>query len=65
MLLGMQGLGKPGVNQAKMIEWGVFDVMRADVNTSAVSVLTDILRRLHGWLLPTDDQPPIVHPQDA
>ena len=21
----MQGLGKPGVNQAKMIEWGLFD----------------------------------------
>ncbi len=21
----MQGLGKPGCNQAKMIEWGVFD----------------------------------------
>lgn len=25
LLLAMQGLGKPGVNQAKMIEWGVFD----------------------------------------
>ncbi|HEX7474442.1 MAG TPA: molybdopterin-dependent oxidoreductase [Dehalococcoidales bacterium] len=23
--LAMQGLGKPGVNQAKMIEWGLFD----------------------------------------
>jgi anaerobic selenocysteine-containing dehydrogenase len=24
MLLGMQGLGKPGVHQVKMIEWGMF-----------------------------------------
>ena len=24
--LAMQGLGKPGVNQAKMIEWGLFDM---------------------------------------
>jgi anaerobic selenocysteine-containing dehydrogenase len=24
MLLGMQGLGKPGVHQVKMIEWGLF-----------------------------------------
>ena len=25
LLLAMQGLGKPGANQAKMIEWGLFD----------------------------------------
>ncbi len=25
LLLAMQGLGKPGVNQAKMIEWGLFE----------------------------------------
>ena len=25
MLLGMQGLGKPGVHQAKMIEWGLWN----------------------------------------
>jgi molybdopterin guanine dinucleotide-containing S/N-oxide reductase-like protein len=25
MLLGMQGLGKPGVHQVKMLEWGMFD----------------------------------------
>lgn len=25
LLLAMQGLGRPGVNQAKMIEWGLFD----------------------------------------
>ena len=24
MLLGMQGLGKPGVHQAKMIEWNLW-----------------------------------------
>jgi len=24
--LAMQGLGKPGINQAKMIEWGLFDM---------------------------------------
>jgi trimethylamine-N-oxide reductase (cytochrome c) len=26
MLLGMQGLGKPGRNQLKMIEWGLFSL---------------------------------------
>jgi trimethylamine-N-oxide reductase (cytochrome c) len=25
LLLAMQGLGKPGVNQVKMLEWGMFD----------------------------------------
>ena len=25
LLLGMQGLGKPGVHQVKMLEWGMFD----------------------------------------
>ena len=31
ILLGMQGLGKPGANQVKMIEWGLWD------NPAAVS----------------------------
>jgi len=28
LLLAMQGLGKPGINQVKMLEWGIFDKNR-------------------------------------
>ena len=41
LCLAMQGLGKPGCNQSKMIEWGLLDNME-QMSPPAPSVLTDL-----------------------
>jgi molybdopterin guanine dinucleotide-containing S/N-oxide reductase-like protein len=41
LCLAMQGLGKPGCNQAKMIEWGLLDNFE-QMSPPAPSVLTDL-----------------------
>jgi len=41
LCLAMQGLGKPGCNQAKMIEWGLLDSFE-QMSPPAPSVLTDL-----------------------
>ena len=44
--LAMQGLGKPGANQAKMIEWGLFDNPRP-VRPAQAAARAQPARRLH------------------
>ena len=60
--LAMQGLGKPGVNQAKMIEWGLFDKPDQYAQPKPLRV-PNLRKRLHRRP-PRRDQPPVVHPQD-
>ena len=60
--LAMQGLGKPGVNQAKMIEWGLFD--KPDQYAQPLPLRVPNLRAAHTGGHPGRDQPPIVHSQD-
>jgi len=45
--LGMQGLGKPGCNQAKMIEWGLLDNME-QMSAPAPAVLTHLMEAYTG-----------------
>jgi molybdopterin guanine dinucleotide-containing S/N-oxide reductase-like protein len=47
LCLAMQGLGKPGCNQAKMIEWGVFD-MQDMMCSPQPSVLSDLMPAFTG-----------------
>jgi anaerobic selenocysteine-containing dehydrogenase len=49
LCLAMQGLGRPGVQQASMIEWGVFDDPR-QLAAPAPSVLTDLSAAYTGAL---------------
>jgi anaerobic selenocysteine-containing dehydrogenase len=47
LCLAMQGLGRPGCNQAKMIEWGVFDMMEVMAAPNPV-VLSDLMPAFRG-----------------
>ena len=47
LCLAMQGLGRPGCNQSKMIEWGLLDDFE-QMSPPAPSVLTRPARGLHG-----------------
>jgi trimethylamine-N-oxide reductase (cytochrome c) len=47
LCLAMQGLGRPGCNQAKMIEWGLLDNMD-QMSPPAPSVLTDLFQAYTG-----------------
>jgi len=47
MCLAMQGLGRPGRNQAKMIEWGVFDMMEVMAAPNPL-VLSDLIPAFTG-----------------
>ena len=48
LCLAMQGLGKPGCNQAKMIEWGLSDRPEQHVGARARRCSPTCMRRLHG-----------------
>ena len=62
LCLAMQGLGRPGCNQAKMIEWGLFDNPEQQSPADAPG-LHRLEHRLHRWSSRLA-QPPLVHPQD-
>lgn len=55
LLLAMQGLGKPGANQVKMIEWGLFD-NQEQVATPRGIVLPILLKAYTGGH-PADENP--------
>jgi anaerobic selenocysteine-containing dehydrogenase len=61
MLLGMQGVGKPGCNQATMIEWGVFDLME-QMSTPQPMRLIDLLPAYTGGM-PTETNHPSFIPK--
>jgi trimethylamine-N-oxide reductase (cytochrome c) len=58
ILLGMQGLGKPGANQVKMIEWGLFDNELQEALPRSM-VLPDLKAAYHGSLPHTAGKPGI------
>ena len=62
LCLAMQGLGKPGCNQSKMIEWGLLDNFE-QVSPPAPSVMTNLYAAYTGQH-PDGHQPPLVHPQE-
>jgi len=47
LLLAMQGLGKPGCNQAKMIEWGLFELVSQIANPKPL-VLPNLMKAYTG-----------------
>jgi trimethylamine-N-oxide reductase (cytochrome c) len=47
LLLAMQGLGKPGCNQAKMIEWGLFELVSQIANPKP-KVLPNLMKAYMG-----------------
>jgi len=58
ILLGMQGLGKPGANQVKMIEWGLFDNELQEALPRSM-VLPNVKAAYHGALPHTAGKPGI------
>ena len=48
LLLGMQGLGKPGVHQVKMIEWGMMNHSNLCRPNALISNLDKAYTRSHG-----------------
>jgi trimethylamine-N-oxide reductase (cytochrome c) len=55
ILLGMQGLGKPGCNQLKMIEWGLFS-LRSQDPTPRTTVFPDLSAAYKGWMFQLPQQ---------
>ena len=51
ILLGMQGLGKPGANQLKMIEWGNFGINES-ISTPRSEVIPDTHAAYQGYWFP-------------
>jgi molybdopterin guanine dinucleotide-containing S/N-oxide reductase-like protein len=52
ILLGMQGLGKPGVHQVKMLEWGLFGGSTGIMGNPPLprpSIYPDIMAANSGW----------------
>ena len=62
LCLAMQGLGKPGCNQSKMIEWGLLDNFE-QMSPPAPSVLTS-LHEAYTGSTPMLNEPPVVHSQE-
>ncbi len=58
LLLGMQGLGKPGANQVKMIEWGLFDT-KEQVAVPRPMLLPNLKAAYHGGS-PADTNTPFI-----
>jgi anaerobic selenocysteine-containing dehydrogenase len=58
LLLAMQGLGKPGANQVKMIEWGLFDT-REQVPVPRPMVLPNLKAAYQGGT-PVDTNTPFI-----
>jgi molybdopterin guanine dinucleotide-containing S/N-oxide reductase-like protein len=61
LCLAMQGLGKPGRNQAKMIEWGVFDE-ELQLSQPKPQVLVDLMAAFTGGM-PDDTNHPSFIPK--
>ena len=59
--LAMQGLGKPGVNQAKMIEWGLFD--KPDQYAQPKPLRVPYLRKAYTGGHPSDTNHPSFIPK--
>jgi trimethylamine-N-oxide reductase (cytochrome c) len=59
--LAMQGLGKPGVNQAKMIEWGLFD--KPDQYAQPKPLRVPYLRKAYTGGHPADTNHPSFIPK--
>ncbi|MFC1868670.1 molybdopterin-dependent oxidoreductase [Thermodesulfobacteriota bacterium] len=59
ILLGMQGLGKPGANQLKMIEWGNFGINES-ISTPRSEVIPDTHAAYRGYWFPVGIPPQII-----